>query len=102
VANSSFLLTAPESFMPDGVQGEGQCPLRLWDATKDEGHAEAMSKASIGINTDVPCAFETAAFKGHMLFYVDGLPSSPANLFKGRKRKSHLAIKVRMCPPHTS
>lgn len=101
MANASFL-PVPESFMPDGVQGEEQCPLRLWDATKDEGDAKAMSKALIGINTDVPCAFETAAFKGHMLFYVDGLPSSPAHLFKGRKRKSHLAIKVRICLPHTS
>ena len=53
------------------------------------------SKVPMGINSDIPCAFETAAFKGHMLFYVDGLPSSPPRLFQGRKRRTHLVIKVR-------
>lgn len=57
------------------------------------------SKVPMGINSNIPCAFETAAFKGHMLFYVDGLPSSPARLFQGRKRRTHLVIKVRPSLP---
>ncbi len=57
------------------------------------------SKVAMGINSNTPCAFETAAFKGHMLFYVDGLPSSPARLFQGRKRRTHLVIKVRPSLP---
>ena len=76
--------------------------LSLIDANKDEGGVGTTSKASIGINSNVPSAFESAAFKGHMLLYVSGLPSSPPELFKGRKRRSHLVIKVRKALPENT
>lgn len=72
----------------------GDGPLRLVDANGGEGRVGTKSKALIGINSNVPCAFETAAFKGHMLFYVNRLPSTPPALFKGHKRRTHLVVKV--------
>ena len=82
--------------MPDVMQESWESPLKLWDAYKADGQTEASSKAPIGVNSNVPCNFETAGFVGQVLFYVDGLPSSPSPLFEGRKRRTHLLIKVRI------
>ena len=80
--------------MPDVMQESWESPLKLWDAYKPDGQTEASSKAPIGVNSNVPYNFETAGFVGQVLFYADGLPSSPSPLFKGRKRRTHLLIKV--------
>ncbi len=50
--------------------------------------------ACIPINGSVPHTIETEAFKGRMLLWVAGLPSSPPGLFAGQKRRSHLVIQV--------
>ena len=81
--------------MPDVMQESWESPLKLWDAYKADGQTEASSKAPIDVNSNVPYNFETAGFVGQVLFYADGLPSTPSPLFKGRKRRTHLLVKVR-------
>ena len=80
--------------MPSGLEADEESPLRLWDTSSDTDKYDTDSKAGICINSDVPHLVESAYFSGHLLFYVEGLPSSPARLFKGHKRRSHLIVKV--------
>ena len=81
--------------MPSGLEADEESPLRFWDASADtDDQDDAIAKAGICINSDVPHMVESAFFSGHVLFYVEGLPSSPARLFKGHKRRSHLIVKV--------
>ena len=80
--------------MPSGLEADEESPLRLWDTSSDADKDDTGSKAGVCINSDVPHMVESAYFSGHVLFYVEGLPSSPARLFKGHKRRSHLIVKV--------
>ncbi|CAK0783801.1 hypothetical protein CVIRNUC_007001 [Coccomyxa viridis] len=85
--------------MPSGLEADEESPLRLWDTSSDADKDDTGSKAGICINSDVPHMVESAYFSGHVLFYVEGLPSSPARLFKGHKRRSHLIVKGRFKRP---
>ena len=91
--------------MPSGLEADEESLLRLWDTSSGTDKDDADSKAGICINSDVPHMVESAYFSGHLLFYVEGLPSSPARLFKGHKRRSHLIVKVphrpSLKPDHT-
>ena len=80
--------------MPRGLVADEESPLRLWDPSSATDEDDTDSKAGICINSEVPHMVESAYFSGHVLFYVEGLPSSPARLFKGHKRRSHLIVKV--------
>jgi hypothetical protein len=74
--------------------GGFESPLRLLDGALRDTRPDILSTRIIEINSSIPYRFETSDFKGEMLFYVDGLPSTPARLFKDRKRKSHLIVQV--------
>lgn len=87
--------------MSKDAQRPEECPLRLYELCKHDGGAGRASKAEVAVNSDTPYEFETANFIGHLLFYVSGLPSSPTDLFKGRKRRTHLIVKVIIQPPQT-
>ena len=50
--------------------------------------------ARVQANSGTACLFETELFTGRMLIFVAGLPTAPAGLFLGQKRRTHLIIQV--------
>ena len=59
------------------------------------GHLRGDACQAIPINSEEGCNFESELFLGRMVFFATGLPSSPADLFLGKKRKSWLMVQVR-------
>ncbi|KAK3243686.1 hypothetical protein CYMTET_46674 [Cymbomonas tetramitiformis] len=58
---------------------------RFASAMRLEGDREALQ-----LNDGIPIPFETDVFKGKFVAYVAGLENSPAHIFEGKKRKTHL------------
>ena len=50
--------------------------------------------ARVQANSGTACLFETELFTGRMLIFIAGLPTAPAGLFEGQKRRTHLIIQV--------
>lgn len=68
-----------------------RCPLRLYDGAPD---VQNKLRRNVEINSHVTYEIENDNFKGHLLFVVEGLSSTPVHLFKDHKRKSHLVVQV--------
>jgi hypothetical protein len=68
-----------------------RCPLRLYDGAPD---VQNKLRRNVEINSHVTYEIENDYFKGHLLFFVEGLSSTPVHLFKDHKRKSHFIVQV--------
>lgn len=68
-----------------------RCPLRLYDGAPD---VQNKLSRNVEINSHVTYEIENDYFKGRLLFFVEGLSSTPVHLFKDHKRKSHLIVQV--------
>eukprot|EP00891_Asterochloris_glomerata_P006939 jgi/Astpho2/6939/Aster-x1409 len=49
----------------------------------------------IPLNSEQPIEFETDLFKGQACIWIQGLPSTPPGLFKGKQRKSMITVQGR-------